>query len=74
MTRTEMVDNLLDSYTKRELKALANRLGIEPYVGSRSSGIRAVSSSVYLTDAVHDILFDPGGWHEEFNKLAEMEQ
>lgn len=73
MTRTEMIDNLLDSYTKRELKALANRLGIEPYVGSHSSGIRAVSSSVYLTDAVHDILFDPGGWHEEFNKLAEAD-
>jgi len=58
MLRTEMIDNLLDSYTKRELKALADRLGI-----------------VYLPyDTVHNILFDPGGWHEEFNKLAEMEQ
>lgn len=27
MTRTEMIDNLLDSYTKRELQALAERLG-----------------------------------------------
>ena len=29
MTRTEMVDNLLDSYTIRELRTLANRLGID---------------------------------------------
>ena len=58
MLRTEMIDNLLDSYTKRELKALADRLGI-----------------VYLQyDTVHNILFDPGGWDEEFNKLAQMEQ
>ena len=73
MTRTEMIDNLLDSYTMRELKALANRLGVEPYVGSHSSGIRAVSSSLYLADAISDILFDPGGSYHEFNKLAEME-
>ena len=73
MLRTEMIDNLLDSYTMRELKALANRLGVEPYVGSRSSGIRAVSSSLYLADAISDILFDPGGSYHDFNKLAEME-
>jgi len=73
MTRTEMIDNLLDSYTMRELKALANRLGVEPYVGSHSSGIRAVSSSLYLADAISDILFDPGGSYHDFNKLAEME-
>ena len=59
MTRTEMVDKLLNSYTKRELKALANRLGVEPYVGSHSSGIRAVSSSLYLADAISNVLFDP---------------
>jgi hypothetical protein len=68
-----MIDNLLDSYTMRELKALANRLGVEPYVGSHSSGIRAVSSSLYLADAISDILFDPGGSYHDFNKLAEME-
>ena len=55
MLRTEMVDNLLDSYTKRELKALADRLGIVylPY------------------DTVHNILFDPAGSYHEFNKLTE---
>ena len=68
MLRTEMIDNLLDSYTMRELKALADKLGIDyHYVGSHSD-------MVYLADAVHNILFDPGGWHEEFNKLAQMEQ
>ena len=74
MLRTEVIELLLKSYTRRELKALANRLGVEPYVGSHSSGIRAVSSSLYLADAISNVLFDPGGWHEEFNKLAEMEQ
>ena len=27
-----------------------------------------------LSDEISNQLFDPGGWHEEFNKLAEMEQ
>ena len=74
MLRTEVIELLLKSYNRRELKALANRLGVEPYVGSHSSGIRAVSSSLYLADAISNVLFDPGGWNEEFNKLAEMEQ
>lgn len=73
MTRTEMVDNLLDSYTTRELKALATRLGISVADYSKWSG-GSHSYRLYLVDAVHNILFDPGGWHEEFNKLAEMEQ
>ena len=69
MLRTEMVDNLLDSYTTRELKALADKLGIDYHYAKSHQDI------VYLAyTAVHDILFDPGGWHEEFNKLAEMEQ
>ena len=69
MTRTEMVDNLLDSYTTRELKALADKLGIDYHYA------KSHQDMVYLAyTAVHDILFDPGGWHEEFNKLAEMEQ
>ena len=70
MLRTEMIDNLLDSYTMRELKALATRLGIETLPEFSYTH----SDMVYMADAVHDILFDPGGWHEEFNKLAEMEQ
>ena len=55
MLRTEMIDHLLDSYTKRELKALADKLGIVylPY------------------DTVHNILFDPAGSYHEFNKLTE---
>jgi hypothetical protein len=73
MLRTEVIELLLKSYNRRELKALANRLGVEPYVGSHSSGIRAVSSSLYLADAISDILFDPGGSYHDFNKLAEME-
>ena len=69
MTRTEMVDNLLDSYTTRELKALADKLGIDYHYA------KSHQDMVYLAyTAVHDILFDPGGWHEEFNELAEMEQ
>ena len=69
MLRTEMVDNLLDSYTTRELKALADKLGIDYHYA------KSHQDMVYLAyTAVHDILFDPGGWHEEFNKLAEMEQ
>lgn len=66
MLRTEMIDHLLESYTKRELKALADKLGIDYnyYVGSDVD-------MLYLVDAVGNILFDPGGWHELFNKLAE---
>ena len=66
MLRTEMINNLLDSYTKRELKALADKLGIDYkyYVGSQVD-------MIYLSDTVNNILFDPGGWDEEFNKLAE---
>jgi len=60
MLRAEMIDDLLDSYTTRELKALANKLGL--------------LETGECADAIHDILFDPGGWHEEFNKLAEMEK
>ena len=67
MLRTEMIDNLLDSYTMRELKALADKLGIDyHYVGSHSD-------MVYLADAIHDILFDPAGSYHEFNKLAEAD-
>ena len=57
MLRTEMVDNLLDSYTMRELKALADKLGL--------------LETGECADAVHDILFDPASSHHEFNKLAE---
>jgi len=59
MLRTEMIDNLLESYTKRELKALATRLGVD------------VKSRVFLFDPISDILFDPAGSYHEFNKLAE---
>ena len=67
MLRTEMIDNLLDSYTKRELQVLAEKLGI-------SASHIAWHPLDVLSDRISDILFDPGGWHEEFNKLAEMEQ
>jgi len=69
MLRTEMIDNLLDSYTVRELKALATRLGIETLPEFSYTH----SDMVYMADAIHDILFDPGGSYHEFNKLAEME-
>jgi hypothetical protein len=58
MLRTEMVDNLLDSYTKRELESLAKKLGVDSW---------SLSS-----DVVNDILFDPCGSYHEFNKLAEV--
>ena len=79
MLRTEMIDNLLDCYTVRELKALATRLGIDvDEYSERHSGLvysrESHSYMVYLADAVHDILFDPGGSYHEFNKLAQMEQ
>ena len=66
MTRIEMIDNLLDSYTTRELKALADKLGIDYHYA------KSHQDMVYLTyTAVNNILFDPGGWHEKFNKLTE---
>ena len=69
MLRTEMIDNLLDSYTTRELKSLADKLGIDYHYA------KSHQDMVYLAyTAVHDILFDPVGLHEEFNKLAEMEK
>ncbi len=74
MLRTEMVDNLLDSYTKRELESLAVRLGISI---KRFKGIKYNDPGFYmvsLKDDINDILFDPCGSYHEFNKLAEMEQ
>ena len=64
MTRTEMVDNLLDSYTKRELQALAERLGF---------GVARIAemSVLELYDGVSNMLFDPACSYHEFNKLAE---
>ena len=69
MLRTEMIDNLLDSYTVRELEALGERLGFKHEGVYWSHG-----DMISLADALHDILFDPGGSYHEFNKLAEMEQ
>lgn len=74
MLRTEMIDNLLDSYTKRELEALAVKLGISI---KRFKGIKYNDPGFYmvsLKDDISNILFDPAGSHHEFNKLAEMEQ
>jgi hypothetical protein len=74
MLRTEMIDNLLDSYTKRELESLAVKLGISI---KRFKGIKYNDPGFYmvsLKDDINDILFDPAGSHHEFNKLAEMEQ
>tara|TARA_B100000029_G_scaffold505509_1_gene586324 strand:+ start:234 stop:506 length:273 start_codon:yes stop_codon:yes gene_type:complete len=68
MTRTEMIDNLLDSYTTREIRALAKRLGVD--VNDDAWKYWSIGK-VYLTDAIHDKLFDPGGSYHEFNKLAE---
>ena len=67
MLRTEMIDNLLDSYTKRELQVLAEKLGI-------SASHIAWHPLDVLSDRISDILFDPGCSYIEFNKLAEMEQ
>ena len=71
MLRTEMVDNLLDSYTKRELESLAVRLGISIERFKRIKYNDPGFYMVSLKDDINDILFDPGGWHEEFNKLTE---
>ena len=71
MLRTEMVDNLLDSYTKRELESLAVRLGISI---ERFKGIKYNDPGFYmvsLKDDINDILFDPCGSYHEFNKLTE---
>ena len=68
MLRTEMIDNLLDSYTLRELEALGKRLGV---LYKKPDGYFNHEDMVSLADALHNVLFDPGGWHEEFNKLAE---
>ena len=84
MTRTEMINNLLDSYTTREIRALAKRLGVDvnddawKYWFKRADEFsddtgKPTIGKVFLLDPISDILFDPGGWHEEFNKLAEME-
>jgi len=67
MLRTEMIDNLLDSYTKRELVSLATMLGIlikEVFEDSDSYMLA-------LKDRISDKLFDPASSHHEFNKLAE---
>ena len=69
MLRTEMIDNLLDSYTVRELNALATRLGIDVNEYDDRHSVM-----VYLANVIHGILFNPGGSYHEFNKLAEMEQ
>ena len=66
MLRTEMIDNLLDSYTMRELKALAKRLDI-----STNDYDYSHMDMLCLADSIHDILFDPCGSYHEFNKLTE---
>ena len=84
MLRTEMIDKLLDSYTVRELKALATRLGVDVNddawkywleVGEEFSNDEGQPTvgRVFLFDPISDILFDPGGSYHDFNKLAEME-
>ena len=71
MLRTEMVYNLLDSYTRKELESLAIKLGIDH--------LNETLFPANIRGNVGDVLFDPGGWHKEFNKLnawnkdAEME-
>ena len=67
MLRTEMINNLLKSYTKRELQALAERLGF---------GVNIIAEMPLnlLYSEMSGILFNPGGSYHEFNKLAEMEQ
>lgn len=69
MTRTEMIDNLLASYTAREVRSLADRLGVDLYDDDGSH-----ADMLFLTDRIGDILFDPAVSYIEFNKLAEMEQ
>ena len=69
MLRTEMIDNLLDCYTMRELRALADRLGVDLYDDDGSH-----ANMLLLVDRISDILFDPGSSYIEFNKLAQMEK
>ena len=69
MLRTEMIDNLIDSYTAREVRSLADRLGVDLYDDDGSH-----ADMLFLADRIGDILFDPAVSHREFNKLAEMEQ
>ena len=66
MTRIEMIDNLLDSYTIKELRTLAHRLGIDLLDNNVSR-----KRILLLSDKINDILFDPAGSYNEFNKLAE---
>jgi|TARA_R110000824_G_scaffold154408_5_gene326525 hypothetical protein len=68
MLRTEMVDNLLDSYTLRELEALGKKLGV---LYKKPDGYFNHGDMISLADALHDILFDPCGSYHEFNKLTE---
>lgn len=67
MLRTEMIDNLLDSYTRRELESLAVRLGV------LNKGVYKdyLSYMLDLKDSISNRLFDPAGSYHEFNKLAE---
>ena len=58
MTRKEMIDNLLDSYTTRELKALATKLDIDH--------LNENLFPVNIRDRISDKLFDPAGSHHEF--------
>lgn len=69
MLRTEMIDNLLLSYTSREVRSLADRLGVDLYDDDGSH-----ADILFLVDRISDILFDPAVGYIEFNKLAEMEQ
>ena len=67
MLRTEMIDNLLDSYTRRELESLAVRLGVLNKVVYKDY----LSYMLDLKDSISNRLFDPAGSYHEFNKLAE---
>ena len=69
MLRTEMIDNLLDSYTAREVRSLADRLSVDLYDDDGSH-----ADMLFLADRIGDILFDPAVSYHEFNKLAQMEQ
>ena len=66
MLRTEMIDHLLDSYTSREVRSLADMLGVGLYDNDGSH-----RDMLFLADRIGDILFDPAVSHHEFNKLAE---
>tara|TARA_R100001594_G_scaffold143581_1_gene191705 strand:- start:418 stop:630 length:213 start_codon:yes stop_codon:yes gene_type:complete len=67
MLRAEMIDNLLDSYTAREVRSLADRLGVDLYDDDGSH-----ADMLFLTDRIGDILFDPAVSHHEFNNLANL--